>query len=193
MIKLSKMPNCLFTINYTVKNNEGAIQKRLEKDVNMMLRFKVRLHLETSRSSSTSSSFELSTGRQDSWGLTLVRTSTEVSDSFSGLSWTSNDQSVLTLWSSNSQLVQSDTFTTSLQDSSSGTSSESQSSNGSLWEFENSGVVSDGTDNDNSLVSSTLLAQSSANSGDRDRRSVDLGQEQRLQDNSVEWSISTTY
>lgn len=150
------------------------------------------LHLETLRSSSTSSSFELSTGRQDSWGLTLVRTHTEVSDSFSGVSWTSQDQGVLTLWSLDSQLIQSDGFTTSLDDLSSGTGSESQSGDSGLWEVEDSGVISDGTNNDNSLVSSTLLLQSSGNSGDGNWRSVDLGQEQRLQDNLVEWSISTT-
>lgn len=122
-----------------------------------------------------------------------MRTETKVSDSLSGVSWTSQDQSVLTLWSFDGQLVQSDGFTTSLDDLGSGTSSESQSSNGGLWEFKDSGVVSDGTDNDNDLVSSTLLLQSSRDSRDRNRWSVDLGQEQRLQNNLVEWSIGTTY
>lgn len=152
----------------------------------------LNLHLETSRSSSTSGSFELSTLGHDSWSLTLVWTHTEVSNGFSGVSWTSDDQSVLTLWSSNGQLVQSDTFTTSLQDLGSGASSESQSSNSGLWEFKNSGVISDGTNNDNSLAGGTFLLQSSRNSRDRDRWSVDLRQEQRLQDNLVEWSIGTT-
>ena len=150
------------------------------------------LHLETLRSSSTSSSFELSTGRLDSWGLTLVWTHTEVSNSFSGVSWTSQDQSVLTLWSSDSQLIQSDTFTTSLDNLGSGTSSESQSSNGGLWEVVDSGIIGNGTNNDNSLVSRTFLLQSSRNSRSRNRWSVDLRQEQSLQNNLVEWSISTT-
>lgn len=119
-------------------------------------------------------------------------TETKVSDGFSGVSWTSQDQGVLTLWSSDSQLVQSDGFTTSFDDLGSGTSGESQSGNGGLWEFKDSGVVSDGTNDDDSLVGSTFLFQSSGDSRDRDRRSVDLGQEQRLQDNLVEWSIGTT-
>ena len=65
-------------------------------------------------------------------------TETEVSGGFSGVSGASDDQSVLTLWSSDSQLVQSDSFTTSLQDSCLGTGSESQSSDGSLWEVKDS-------------------------------------------------------
>lgn len=109
-----------------------------------------------------------------------MRTETEVSDGLSGLSWTSQDQSVLTLWSFDGQLVQSDGFTTSLDDLGSGTSGESQSSDGGLWEFEDSGVVGDGTNNNNDLVSGTLLLQGSRNSGDGHRWSVDLGQEQRL-------------
>lgn len=121
-----------------------------------------------------------------------MRTHTEVSDSFSGVSWTSDDQGVLTLWSSNSQLIQSDGFTTSLQDLSLGTSSESQSSNGGLWEFKDSGVIGNGTNNNDGLLSSTFLLQGSSDSGNRNWWSVDLGQEQRLQDDLVEWSISTT-
>lgn len=151
-----------------------------------------KLHLETSRSPSTSSLLELAALRHDSWSLVLVRTSTEVSDGLSGVSWASNDQGVLTLWSSDGQLVQGDALTTSLQDGGSGAGGESQSGNGGLWELEDSVVVSDGTDNDNGLVGSALLVQSLADSGNGDRRSVDLGQEQRSQDNLVEWSISTT-
>lgn len=117
----------------------------------------VSLDLETLRSSSTSGRFELSTLRHDSWGLVLVWTHTEVSDGFSGVSWTSQDQSVLTLWSSDSQLVQSDTFTTSLDDSGSGTSGESQSSNSGLWQVKQSGVVGNGTNDNDSLGSSTFL------------------------------------
>lgn len=152
----------------------------------------INLDLETSRSPSTSSSLELSTLRQDSWGLVLVRTEAEVSNSLSVRSWTSQDQSVLTLWSSQSQLVQSDSLTTSLQDGSSGTSSESQSGDGSLRELQQSAVVGDGTNNNDGLVLVTLLLQGSGDSGDRNRWSVDLRQEQRSQDDLVELRLSTT-
>lgn len=155
-------------------------------------RFKTNLDLETSRSSSTSGSLELSTVRQDSWGLVLVRTETEVSDSLSGVSWTSDEDGVLALWSSDSQLVQGDSLTTSLDDSSLGRGSESQSGNGGLWNIQQSDVVGDGTNNNDSLVSGTLLLQGVVDSGKRHWRSVDLRQEQRSQHNLVEWSVGTT-
>ena len=88
--------------------------------------------------------------------------------------------------------VQSDDFTTSLQDGGLGTSSESQGSDSSLREVQQSGVSSDGTNDNDGLVSSTLLLQGTGDSGDRNWRSVDLGQEQRSQDDLVEWSIGTT-
>lgn len=115
-----------------------------------------------------------------------------MSDGFSGVSWTSQDQGVLTLWSLDGQLVQSDGFTTSLDDLGSGTGSESQSGDSGLWELKDSGVVGDGTNDDDGLTGRTFLLQSSGDSGDGDWRSVDLGQEQRLQDDLVEWSIGTT-
>lgn len=121
-----------------------------------------------------------------------MRTETEVSDGLSSVSWTSDDQSVLTLWSSDSQLVQGDSLTTSLDDSSLGRGSESQSSDSGLGELQQSDVVGDGTNNNDSLISSTLLLQGVVNSGERHWWSVDLGQEQRSQDNLVEWSIGTT-
>jgi hypothetical protein len=151
------------------------------------------LDLETSRVSLTSGSLELSTLRQDSWGFVLVWAETEVSDSLSGVSWTSDKQSVLTQWGAGSQLVQSDSLTTSLDNLSTGTSSKSQSSNGGLWELEDTVIIGDGTDNNNGLLSSTFLGQGTGDSRNRDWWSVDLRKEQRFENNLVEWSISTTW
>lgn len=150
------------------------------------------LHLETSRSSSTSGSLELSTVGENSWSLVLVRTEAEVTNGLSGVSWTSEENSVLTLWCSQSQLIQSDGLTTSLDDSSSSRGSESQSSNGGLRNLQQSVVVGDGTNNDKSLLGVTLLGQGLGDLGKRHWRSVDLGQEQRSQDDLVEGSIRTT-
>ena len=150
------------------------------------------LHLETLRSSSTSSSLELSTLGEDSWGLVLVRTHTEVSNGLSRVPWTSQDQGVLTLWSPDSQLVKGNALTTSLDDSGSCTSSESQSSNSGLWKLEDSGVIGDGTNDDDGLVGSTLTSESPGDPGNRHWWSVDLGQVQGSQNNLVEWCISTT-
>jgi hypothetical protein len=150
------------------------------------------LDLETSRVSLTSGSLKLSTLRQDSWGFVLVWTETEVSDSLSGVSWTSDEQSVLTQWGAGSQLVQSDSLTTSLDNLSTGTSGESQSGDCGLWELEDTVVIGDGTNNNNGLLSSTLLGQGTGDSRNRDWWSVDLRKEQGFENNLVEWSISTT-
>lgn len=122
-----------------------------------------------------------------------MRTETKVLDSLSGVSWASDNDGVLTLRGSHGQLVQGDGFTSVLNDLSSGRAGKSQGSNGGLGEVQQSDVIGNGTNNNHGLVSSTLLAQHTADSVKRNWRSVDLGQEQRLQDDLVEWSIGTTY
>ena len=118
-----------------------------------------------------------------------MRTEAEVSDSLSGVSWASEDNSVLTGWGSQSQLVQGDGLTTSFDDSSLGALSESQSSDADLWSLQQSEVVGDGTNNNDDLVGSVLLLQGSVDSGKRHWRSVDLGEEQRSQDDLVELGV----
>lgn len=122
-----------------------------------------------------------------------MRTETKVSDSLTVRSGASDNQSVLTLGGSQSQLVQGDSLTTSLKDGGLGTSSESQSGNSALGELQDSVVVGDSTNNDNSLLGGTLLFEYTGDSGNRDRRLVNLGEEQRSQDDLVEGSISTAW
>lgn len=121
-----------------------------------------------------------------------MRAHAEVSDSLSRVSGTSQDQSVLTLGSSSSKLVQSDGLTTSLQDLSLGTGGESKSSDSSLGELEDSVVISDSSDNNNSLVSSTLLVKSSRDSRNRHRRSVNLREEKLLENDLVERRVGSS-
>lgn len=119
-------------------------------------------------------------------------TEAKVSDSLTSTSWASEDQGVLTLWSTSGELVQSDGLTTSIHNLGTGASGESESGNSGLWELKDTVVIGDGTNNDNGLVSGTLLLKSTVNSGHRHWWSVDLGKEQRLEHNLVEWSLSTT-
>lgn len=149
------------------------------------------LDLETSGVSSTSGLLELSTLGHNLRSLVLVRTEAEVSDSLSSVSWASDKDGVLTLRGSQSQLVQGDSLTTSLENLGLGAASESQSSDGGLWNLQQSDVVGDGTNNNNSLLGSTLLSDNGGDLGKRHRWSVDLGQEQRLQHNLVEWGVGT--
>jgi len=121
-----------------------------------------------------------------------VWTHAKVSVGLSSLLWTSDENGISTGWVSGSQLVESDCLTTVLLDGVSGTGSESQSGDGSLRERVQSQVIGDSTDNDDSLLCGTGLLKSSGNLGNRNWLSVGLGQEQKSQDDLVEWCISTT-
>lgn len=121
-----------------------------------------------------------------------MRTETEVTNSLSGVSGASEDGGVLTGRGSQCQLVQSDGLTTSLEDSSLGTGSESQSSNSDLGGVQQSDVIGNGTNNDDSLTLSTLL-DGSVDLGNRHWGSVDLGEEQRLENGLVELGVGTAW
>lgn len=120
-------------------------------------------------------------------------TETEVSDGFSVRSGASDNHGVLTLGGSEGQLVQSDGFTTSLDDSSLGTCGESEGGNGSLGGFQQSVVVGNGTNNNDGLLRSTLLLENGVDSRERHGGSVDLRQEQSSEDHLVEGSVSSSY
>lgn len=75
--------------------------------------------------------------------------------------------------SEENELVESEAFATSLDDSSSCGFGESESSDGQLGNFKESNVVSDGADNDGDSV--LLLAEVLNEAGDRQRGSVNLG------------------
>lgn len=122
-----------------------------------------------------------------------MRAHAEVSNSLSGVSGASDNQSVLALGSSQGQLVQSDSLTTSLQDGGLGAGSELQGGNSGLGELQQSVVVGDSANNDNGLVGSTLLAQGAGNSVNRNGGLVDLRQEQRSKDHLVKGSIGTAW
>lgn len=151
------------------------------------------LDLETLRSSSASGGLGSQLLGLDSRSLARVRTETKVLDSLSGVSGASDDDGVLALGGSHSQLVQGDGLATVLDDLGSRRTGESQGSNGGLREVQQSDVVGDSANNDHSLVSNTLLAQHTADSVERHRGSVDLGEVQSLQDDLVEGSIGTAW
>jgi len=110
------------------------------------------LDLETSGGSATTSSLELATLGLDVWFLVLVRTETEMLDCLSGVLWSTEEKSVASSWGTLSQLIQSQSLTTSCKDASTGGSGEAESSNAELWDGQETVVIGDGTDNDNSLV-----------------------------------------
>lgn len=151
-----------------------------------------RLDLETLGCSSTSSLFELP-ALGGNVRLSALEGTTEVPDGFSGVPPSSHQDSVGTSGGSESELVEGQGFTTVGDDSFPGGSSESQSGDGELGDNRESLVVQNGTDDDNSLGSVGVGALGFLdNSGDRDRRSVDLGHKQPLQDDSVELGFGSS-
>lgn len=86
-----------------------------------------------------------------------------------------------------SQLVQSQSLTTSLLDSGSGGSSESESSNGELGEVEKTVVIGDCADNDYGLAGRFIvLLDGGYETGEGHRRTVDAGHKKATKDNLVE-------
>ena len=64
----------------------------------------------------------------------------------------SDQKSVGTGWSGHNQLIESEAFATSLNDSSSSRFGESKSSDGHLWDIHESSIVGDGSDGNNNLI-----------------------------------------
>merc|ERR1712183_460646 len=110
-----------------------------------------RLLLVTSRSSSTSCSFEFPSRRSNvRFGVTLWGTwSASVLDSFSSVSWSLEEKSVLSQWSLLSELVQRNNFSTGFQNSLSSGFSYSESCELNFWDPVAPGVVGDSSDADN--------------------------------------------
>jgi hypothetical protein len=146
------------------------------------------LNLETTRSTLTTSTLELATLGTNIGLLVLVGTHTKVLDGLTRVLGTADKDSVGTSRSTESQLIQGQDFTTSLQDTSLGSLGEVKSSNRELGEVKKTRVISDGTNNDNGL---TLLVVFN-NAGDSDRRTVDTRHKETLQNDLVEVGIGTT-
>lgn len=150
------------------------------------------LYLETSRLSSTSGLLELSalgsnsgsSGR--SWG---TRSLTEVSLSGTGLGGSSEENGVGALRGSQSELVESDALTTSLDDASSGGLSELKSADGHLGDLEKASIIGNGGDDDGSLSGVGLHVGDQLRK--RQRGSVSSRSDQSLHNGLVELGASS--
>ena len=147
-----------------------------------------RLDLETTRRTLTTSTFELTAFRTDIRLLVLVRTETKVFGRFTSVLGTTDENSVGTSRSTESQLIQGQAFTTSLQDTSLGSLGEVKSSNRDLGNFEETAVISNSTNNNNSVVA----LGATNNARETDRGTVDTRHKETLQDDLVELGISAT-
>jgi hypothetical protein len=149
---------------------------------------KHNLDLETTTGTLTTSTLKLATLGTNERLLVLVGTHTKVLNGLTRVLGTTDEDSVGTSGGTESQLIQGQDFTTGLQDTGLGGLGEVESSNGDLGEVQKTGVVGDGTNNDNSLVTLEIAD----NTRDGDGGTVDAGHKETLQHNLVEVGIGTT-
>ena len=158
-------------------NNKKVVKKK-----------QTNLNLETTRSTLTTSTLELATLGTNEGLLVLMGTHTEVLDGLARVLSTTDEDGVGTSGGTESQLIQGQNLTTSLQDTGLGGLGEVKGSNRELGEVQKTRVIGDGTDNNNGLTFLVVLD----NARNSDGRTVDARHKETLQDNLVEVGISTT-
>ena len=150
------------------------------------------LHLVTSGLSSTSGLLELSTLGSDSGSSGRSGNTgglSEVSLAGTGLGRSSEENSVGSLGGSQSELVESDALTTSLDDSGSGGLGELESADGHLGDLEQTSIIRNGSDDDSSLSAEGLHVLDDLR--ERQRSSVSSGGDQSLNDSLVKLGRSS--
>jgi hypothetical protein len=109
--------------------------------------------------------------------LVLMRSKAKVLDSLSSVLGSSEEECVASSRSSQCQLIQSQSLSTSSEDARTSSCSEAKCGNAELGNSQKTVVIGDCANNDNGLVVG-LLGGVRNNSGDRDWRSVDVGHEE---------------
>ena len=120
----------------------------------------------------------------------LVGTVTEVTNSLSGVSFATEQDSVGTGGASQGELVQGEAFTASSQDAGTGSGSETESGNRQFGDFNESNIVRYSGDDDDSFARCVL--DSAGNTRDRHWRTVDLAHVESAKDDFVEAAVSST-
>lgn len=105
---------------------------------------------------------------------------------------TSQEDGVFASWSNLSELIESQDLSTGLDDSSSGSSSESESADSELWNDWESLVIEDGADDNQNSLSLLLGAGNLDKSADGDREPVVESLVESLVDNLVELRVSSS-
>jgi len=120
----------------------------------------------------------------------LVGSEAEVLNSLSGVLWSSEKQGVASGRSSKSQLIQSQSLSSSRDDAGTSRSGEAKSGNAELGDGQETVVIGDSANNDNGLVVG-LLGGVRNDSGDGDRGSVDAGHEKATENGLVEGGVGS--
>merc|ERR1711874_968750 len=149
------------------------------------------LLLVASGSSPASGSLELSAlGANERLGVGVGDSgSSEVLDGLPLLARTLHEHRVLPGWSPDCQLVEGHDLSSSLQYSLPSLLSHPEGAHRHLGDIKDPDVVGDGANTDSNLVSVASLLHVAGQSGDGERRPVDLGHEESPQDDLVELGI----
>lgn len=117
-----------------------------------------------------------------------MRTHAEVLDSLTGVLGSTQDQSVAAGRGTQSKLIQGDGLTTGLDDASTSSGGETQSSDSDLGEGQEAVVIGDGSDNDDDALLA-LLVDVADDTGQRNGGAVDLGHKETSEDDLVEAGV----
>ena len=117
---------------------------------------------------------------------------TEMLDSLPGVSLSSQQDGVCTLWCPQSQLIQSDDLATGLLDPLTGSLGDSQSGDAQLGDLQHSRIVRDSSYDDDGFVGIVLGGHLAADEADADGRTVDARLEETFEDDLVELGVGTT-
>lgn len=157
----------------------------------------VPLHLETLRSSPSSSLLELPALALDVWLLVLVRTHAEVLDCLSCVLGAAQQNDVAAGWVLHGQLIQGETLTAGLLDPGARSGGESEGCDVQLGDLEHAVVVGHGANYGDGLVGvgllCTLARHFAGDAGDGHGRAVDAGHEEALEHDSVERSVGSAW
>jgi hypothetical protein len=121
-----------------------------------------------------------------------VWTHAEVLDGLSGVLWSSEEKSVASGWSSQSQLIQGQNLTPGCENPSTSCGSEAKSRNTQLGNGQQTVVIGDGANDDGCLVV-RFLGSVSNNSRNGDWRSIDARHKQSAKNDLVKGRIGSTY
>lgn len=155
------------------------------------------LHLEATRSTTTTSLLELAALGSDVGLLVLVGAEAEVLDGLAGVLLAADEDGVATGGGAGSKLVEREALTASSLDAGAGSVGESQSGDRKLGQLKHSVVVGDGANNDDGLgrlggrSGHTALRLGQVDDArNRNRGLVDLGHVESAKDGLVESAVS---
>ena len=114
-----------------------------------------------------------------------------MSNGFTGIAGSLEEDGVLAGWGTLSQLVQGDDLTTGLEDSGTSSLGDGQSGDGQFGNVKQTHIVGDGANHNSDLFLSGLAAHLGSQSSKRKWRAVDLAHKQTLEDDLVELAASS--